>query len=307
MHRIRAGIIRGGPSSEYDVSLKTGANILKHLPPDKFSVRDIFIDKNGVWYMHGIPSTPHEVLNHLDVVINGLHGHYGEDGKIQQIFEQHGIPFTGSGSFASAIGMNKKLAKDIYKKEGIKTPEARLIESLSDISKEAHKIFQTFSPPMVVKPNRGGSSHGMTIAKDFTAFDEAVRKAYEHSGSVLVEEFINGKEANCAVVDNYRGQDFYTPPPIEVRGNEHFSPGVFTEKEKAEISDMAIKAHKALGLKHYSSSDFIIHPKRGIFILETDAQPALTEESLLPKALRSVGASLSHFLEHIVDLALNKK
>jgi len=307
MHRIRAGIIRGGPSHEYDISLKTGANILKHLPADKFSVRDIYIDKKGVWYMHGIPSTPHEVLNHLDVVINGLHGNYGEDGKIQHIFETHGIPFTGSGSFASAIGLNKNLAKEVYRKEGLKTPQSKLIESLADVSKEAHKIFQTFSPPMVVKPTYGGSSIGTSIAKDFTAFDEAVKKAYEHSASVLVEEFIGGREASCVVVENYRNQDFYTPPPVEVKGGDHVSPGMFTEKEKADISDMAIHAHKSLGLKQYSSSDFIIHPKRGIFILETDSQPAMTDESILPKALRSVGASLSHFLEHIVDLALNRK
>jgi D-alanine-D-alanine ligase len=307
MHRIRAGIIRGGPSHEYDISLKTGANILTHLPADKFSVRDIYIDKNGVWYMHGIPSTPHEVLNHLDVVINGLHGNYGEDGKIQHIFETHGIPFTGSGSFASAMGMNKNLTKEIYKKEGLKSPQSRLIESLSDVSKEAHKIFQAFSPPMVVKPTYGGSSIGMTIAKNFSDFDNAVRKAYEHSASVMVEEYINGREASCVVVEDYRDQKFYTPPLVEVKDGNHISPGVFSDKEKADISSMAIKAHKALGLSQYSSSDFIIHPKRGIFILETDSQPAMTEESILPKALRSVGASLSHFLDHIVGLALNRK
>lgn len=321
MHKIRVGVIRGGPSNEYDVSLKTGATVLNNLP-EKYHVRDILIDRSGVWYMNGLPVTPHETLTHIDVAFNALHGNYGEDGKIQHIFESHGIPFTGSGSFASALGMNKYLSKEIYKKEKIKTPQSKLIESLAEVSKEAHKIFRAFPLPVVIKPISSGSSVGVTIVKDFSSFEKAVRDAFEHSEAVLVEEFIKGREATCGVIDNFRDQKHYALPPIEIRphGDTFFDyaakyqgksdeivPGNFSGAEKRELEALAIAAHKALGLRHYSRSDFIIHPKRGIFILETNTLPGLAQESLMPKALKAVGASISHFLDHIVQLAISKK
>jgi D-alanine-D-alanine ligase len=322
MHKIRVGVIRGGPSNEYDVSLKTGATVLKELSSDKYHTRDILIDRAGVWHMAGLPTTPHEALTHIDVAFNALHGHYGEDGKIQHIFETHGIPFTGSGSFASAIGMNKSMSKEVYKKEKLKTPASKLLNSLQDISKEVHKIFHTYPLPIIVKPVASGSSVGITLVKSFAQFEQAVKKAFEHGDTILIEEYIAGKEATCGVIDGYRDQKYYALPPVEIRphnGNfydyqakyqgksDKIVPGNFSYEEKKELERLAILAHKALGLRHYSRSDFIIHPKRGIFILETNTLPGLTNESSIPKALTSVGAPLHHFLDHIVELAISKK
>lgn len=308
MHKIRVGVLRGGPSREYESSLKTGSNVLNNLPADKYISRDILIDKNGNWFVHGLPTTPHEALTHIDVAFNALHGHFGEDGKIQHMFEVHGIPYTGSGSFASALGMNKDLTKQVYRKEGIKTPQSVLLDTLSDISKEAHKIFKSFPLPVVVKPIYGGSSHGISIVKDVKGLDEAIQKALEFSDTVMVEEYISGKEATCMVVDGYRDQEYYATPPVEIRpGFDALVPGNFFESEKREIEQLSVIAHKILGLRHYSRSDFIIHPKRGVFILETNTLPKLTEKSLMPTALKSVGASVSHFLDHIIQLAISGK
>lgn len=322
MHKIRVGVLRGGPSNEYEVSLKTGATILNNLSQETYHVRDIFIDRSGVWHVNGVPVKPHEALTHIDIAVNALHGNYGEDGKVQHIFETHGIPFTGSGSFASAMGMNKQFSKEIYRKEKIKTPQSLLLESLQNISVEAHKVFQKFPLPVIVKPVSSGSSVGVTIVKGFPDLEDAIKKAFEHSENVLIEEFIKGKEATCGVIDDFRDQEYYALPPIEIRPHENrffdyeakyqgksdeIVPGNFTEAEKREIERMAVEAHKALGLRHYSRSDFMIHPKRGVFILETNTLPGLTEESLIPKALHSVGASLSHFLDHIIGLAMRKK
>src|SRR3989344_4232954 len=304
MHKIRVGVLRGGPSSEYDVSLKSGATVLNNLSQDKYSVRDIFIDREGQWHTNGLPIMPHDALTHIDIAFNALHGQYGEDGKVQHILESHGVPFTGSGSFASALGMNKAMSKEKYKKEGLKIPQSRLLESLLDVSKEAHNLFSTFSPPIIVKPVSSGSSMGMALVKDFSDFGKAISNAFDHSNAVLIEEFIKGREATCGVIDDFRDQEYYALPPIEIKphGNALFDygakyegksdeicPGNFSESEKGEIEKMAIQAHKALGLRHYSRSDFIIHPKRGSFILETNTLPGLTEESLLPKALKAVG------------------
>lgn len=322
MHKIRVGVLRGGPSNEYEVSLQTGSTVLKNLSPERYSLRDIFIDRSGIWHVHGRPVLPHDALTHVDVAVNALHGYYGEDGKIQHILETHGIPFTGSGSFASAIGMNKRFSKDVYKKEKLKTPQSLLLDSLQDVSNAAHKVFQKFPLPVVVKPVSGGSSVGVNLVKGFPELEEAIARAFEHGESVLIEEFIKGIEATCGVIDGYREQDHYALPPIEIRPHgkgifdydakykgqsEEIVPGNFTIEEKREIERLAILAHKALEMRHYSRSDFIIHPKRGIFILETNSLPGLTEESLLPKALHSVGSSISHFLDHIIELAIRGK
>ncbi|MEK7184625.1 MAG: D-alanine--D-alanine ligase [Patescibacteria group bacterium] len=322
MHRIRIGVLRGGPSNEYDVSLKTGATVLNNLSHEKYNIKDILIDRNGLWHMQGVPRLPHDVLSNLDVVFNALHGEYGEDGKVQHILETHGIPYTGSNSFSSAIGMNKQMSKEVYKKNKIKTPGSILLDSLVDFSKNVHEIFRKFPLPMIIKPTTGGSSFGVELVHDYSYLDEAIKKAFEHSRTVLIEEYIKGKEATCGVIDDYRGKEFYTLPPIEIRphGNRIFDydakyagksdeivPGNFGMEEKSEIEELAIMAHRALGMRHYSRSDFIIHPSRGIFILETNSLPGLTKESLIPKALHAVGATISHFVDHVVGLALRGK
>src|SRR5690349_7121564 len=179
MHKIRVGVLRGGPSNEYEVSLQTGATVLNNLLQDKYNPRDIFIDKEGNWHMNGTQVKPHDALHNVDVVFNALHGHYGEDGKVQHILEIHGIPFTGSGSFASAVGMNKLLSKEVYRKEKIKTPQSRIIESVGKIKESIKDLFKAFPLPVIVKPVSSGSSVGITIVKDFPSFESAIRHAFE--------------------------------------------------------------------------------------------------------------------------------
>ena len=114
MEKIRVGVLRGGMSSEYDVSLKTGDSVLRHLPEDKYFPVDILVTKDGTWHIGGRPTDLPKVSRRVDVVFNALHGEYGEDGKVQRLIECFGIPFTGSGSIPSAIGMNKALSKEVF-------------------------------------------------------------------------------------------------------------------------------------------------------------------------------------------------
>src|SRR3989344_3443177 len=106
MHRVQVAVLRGGPSSEHEASLKTGEVAMKHIPQDIYEVQDIFISRDGIWHKQGFPISSTDVISRSDVIFNALHGQYGEDGKVQHILEVHGIPFTGSGSIASALGMN---------------------------------------------------------------------------------------------------------------------------------------------------------------------------------------------------------
>lgn len=324
MHKVRVGVLRGGPSSEYDVSLKTGATVMRHLP-DHYYTEDIVISRDGLWHKDGLEISPHHVLSHVDVVFNALHGHYGEDGKIQHLLETHHIPFTGSGSIASALGMNKALSKEVFVKEGIKTPQCFVLTHSPEEfdEEELLQLFRTFSPPVVVKPVSGGSSVGMSLVKIFSVFKDALTHAFSHSDKVMIEEYIPGIEATVGVVEKYRDKDLYALPPIEIRPHagrsfydyeakyqgmsDKIVPGNFSHKDKQELEGLAQKVHEILGLRHYSRTDFIVSPRRGIYVLEVNTLPGFTDESSIPKALHAVGASMSHFLDHVVQLALGRK
>jgi len=323
MSKIRVGVLRGGPSNEYEISLKTGSAVLKNLSEEKYQTSDIVISSEGIWYKNGIPITPHHVISHLDVIFNALHGSYGEDGKVQHILEMHRIPFTGSGSFSSAIGMNKVFTKEVFKREGIKTPESRTVKKSDKIgNNDLVLLFRTFSPPFVVKPVSSGSSQGISLVNNFSSFELALHRAFEFSDDILMEEYIKGIESSVGVIDGYRDHEIYVLPPVEIRLkeksffdydakynglSEEIVPGNFSQEQKVELGDLARKVHKALGLCHYSRTDFIVTPRRGIFVLETNTLPGLTPESLFPKALNAVGSSLSHFIDHCIGLAIHGK
>ena len=156
MSKIRVGVLRGGPSSEYDISLQTGSTVLKGLAhqkfEDKYHLYDIYIAKDGTWHMHGVPITPAHAVGHVDVFFNALHGQYGEDGKVQQTLDDYHARYTGSGVLASAVGMNKALTKSIFKNHGIKTPQyivfenndAEIQRNPDTLARYAETIFRSF-------------------------------------------------------------------------------------------------------------------------------------------------------------------
>jgi D-alanine-D-alanine ligase len=344
MSTIRVGVLRGGPSGEYDVSLKTGAAVLAGLAhpkfEDKYQLHDIFIDKAGTWHMYGAPVTPAQATGRIDVFFNAMHGHYGEDGKVQKILDDYRARYTGSGVLASAVSMNKALAKNLFKNHGIKTPYHIVLENKDGeiernpgvLARHAMTIFNSFPMPAVIKPASAGSSIGISVARDFASLEPALREAFRHDDTVVVEEFISGVEATVGVLENFRGEELYVFPAIEIRpkggffdhaakygndgekneeGNtllaEEIVPGNFTPERKAELARLAQEVHRALGLRHYSRTDFIVAPRRGVYVLEANTLPGLTAASLMPKAAASVGASMPDFLDHLVTLAYEGK
>ena len=324
-HLIRVGVLRGGPSSEYEVSLQTGGSVLRALRekfPDKYQAHDILIDKQGNWHIDGMPIVPVDLSRRLDVAFNALHGSYGEDGTVQHIFETHGLPFTGSGSLASAVGMNKTLSRKAFKSHGIKVAVGKEISSkeiLKDVTSAASEIFNTFPMPAVVKPVSAGSSVGVSIVQTKQELEKALVEAAKHGASVLIEEFIKGTEVTVGVIDGFRDEELYVLPVVEIRPmtaffdyeakyagkSEEIVPAHISHETKVKLSELAKKAHQALGLRHYSRSDFIISPRRGIYILETNTLPGLTQESLVPKALRAVGSDVHELVDHLIRRALS--
>lgn len=320
IHRI--AVLRGGPSSEYDISLKTGRAVINALK-DQHKVTDITIDKSGRWYKGGIEFSPVVALRDIDVVFNAMHGEYGEDGKVQQILQSINKPFTGPKILGAALAMHKGRAKEIFKEHGLKTPKYFVIKRNDDVEKTAFEIFRSMQMPVIVKPLDRGSSVGISIARDFESLVDTITSLFVYTDKLMIEEYITGKEGTVGVVEKFRDQDVYALLPIEIITPAHkdffdyeckydgstqkLCPGSFSREESLAMQEAAIKAHKALGLRHYSRTDFIVHPKRGIFVLETNALPGLTSESLLPRALEPIGSSYQEFLNHVINIAIDER
>jgi len=321
MTKLNIGVIRGGPSSEYEVSLKTGENIIKYLPRDRYRVFDIFLSKKGQWHMDGIESSPDKIFRAIDVAFNALHGEFGEDGGLQRIMDTYGVAYTGSESWASMIAMNKILAKESFRDGDIKTPNGMSVRKTEDINNAAFNIVKKIGPPWIVKPAKRGSSVGVSAVSNFDGLIKGIEYALKYDNIVLVEKKIIGREATCGILENFRGEDYYAFPVVEIvpPTNAHFfdyevkyngktqeiCPGRFDMKTKLQIQETAKRAHRILGCRHYSRSDFIV-ARDGIYLLETNTLPGMTSESLLPKAASAIGLEFSGLLEHLITLAKRK-
>lgn len=327
MSRPRVGILRGGPSSEYDVSLKTGGAVLQHLDQDRFIPVDLLVDKEGRWHTRGLEMSIPQALRNVDVVFNAMHGEFGEDGAVQKILETHKVPYTGSGPLVSAVCMNKFMTKrhlEPYAEGlGLKLARHHVLDAISLQGHDLVRLFDSFAPSAVVKPLTCGSSVGVTIAYSYFEFKEGVIRALTHAPKVLVEEYITGREATVGVLEGYRGQELYPLLPIEIippseasffdyeakyhsTETREICPGNFSSDTKRKLEEFTQQVHRLLHLRHYSRSDYIVAPQ-GIYFLEVNTLPGLTPASLVPKALKAVGCSFQEFLTHLVGLALQRR
>lgn len=314
------GVLRGGTSSEYDLSLKTGAAVLDALEKTNHNTRDIFIDKAGVWHSRGVPIEPARAVHQVDVVLNGLHGGIGEDGTVQRILSRAGVPFTGSSALPAALSLNKIQAREHFRRAGLRIPRGAAFSYASGLSANqmAHAVFDMFGPPYIVKPAREGASFGIAVAPTVIELPVVLAITLDAHDGVVVEEFVRGEEATVGIIENFRGEDLYALPPAHVEfpdthAHIHFdhhhagslrynAPSHFSFSEKQALADTARAAHRALGLSHFSRSDFILAP-RGPYLLEVNAIPGLYAEAALPHMLESVGSSVPEFLTHSLALA----
>jgi len=337
MSRIRVGVLRGGPSVEHEVSIKTGENVLRYLPKDKYEGVDIVLQKDGQCLFNNSPQYFQKANYLVDVVFNALHGYFGEDGKVQQILNNLNLPYTGSGALSSSIAMNKVLSRDIFAKSGLKIPRAIVVKEDEPLDEAAGKIFRTMNPFWVVKPASGGSSIGVTIARNFPELVEALENAFRLDSTVIVEEYIKGREVTCGVLENFRDEEHYVLPVIEIippaernffdyeckydGSTSEICPVPLDFQLKKEIEDIARQAHRVLGCANYSRTDMIVSPRpstsfdsaqdkslgtSGVYLLEINTLPGLTSESLLPKSAEAVGCNFPQLLDHIIELALNR-
>ena len=320
---LRVGVLMGGPSSEHDVSLDTGQNVIENLDKTKYLPVAVKISKMGKWFLGGKPTNQSDALRGNDVIFNALHGTFGEDGKVQAILEHAGIKYTGSGIAGSAIAMDKFHSREIFKLAGLNTPKTLKFKRgenyMARVSFFVNKIVKL---PVVVKPCSNGSSVGVQIVDDSLKLEKAIVSAFKTDRYVLIEEFINGRELTCGVLENFNNETVAALPVTEiipVKNHKFFNydakyktghsnettPAPLDDTLTKKAQDIAVRTHQVLGCGGYSRTDMILKNGNGtIYVLETNTLPGLTKNSLLPKAAQTAGLTLTQLLDRIIESSL---
>jgi D-alanine-D-alanine ligase len=300
--------------------MSTGTGVINALKKLGYNVSDITVSKKEEWLVNGMVKKPEIALMTTDVVFIAMHGAYGEDGTIQRICERLQIPFTGSNSFPSSLAFNKDTTKRALLSHNVKTPKhVKITEKMiDDIDALTYLIKNSFGPEYVLKPTSSGSSHGIMMVDNTSALGNAIAQMAESASEFMIEERIRGREATCALLENFREQALYVLPAIEIIppiSHDFFAedikytgattelvPGRFSFSEKSDIAEAAAIVHTALGLTQYSRSDFMIRAGE-VFFLEVNTLPGLTPNSLFPKAAEAVGLSFDGLIDHLVKTA----
>ncbi len=258
----------------------------------------------------------------IDVAFLALHGKYGEDGTIQGFLELTGTPYTGSGVLASALAMDKVMAKRVLAAEGIPVPRGVHLTS-ADLAHEGAAALARANAvlPAVVKPSKQGSSVGMSLVDSPAAMEAAVRLALQHDDEVLVEERVFGTEITVGVLGKVGRIELEALPVVEIVPRREFfdyqakydpaqceeiCPARISDEATREAQSLAMRAHRALACRGYSRTDLILGPK-GPVVLEVNTLPGMTMNSLLPKAAAAAGISFAELLHRIVSLALEPR
>jgi D-alanine-D-alanine ligase len=317
---IRVGVIRGGVNNEYDMSLATGAHVLDSLRndmmKDKYQAIDLFIDKEGMLHCKGLPMSIDKLHDKVDIVFNALHGSFGQDGKLQQILDHWQIPYTGSGIFPHSMGYNRRLARERFNSLDIQTPQHILLPLYQvDFDgpvdeyaiNKAKMVWNKMPAPWVVKPIMGNDM-GIHVCKTFDDLVRAIRDGVAHGVGLIIEEMITGREAHVGVINNFRKQNIYTLPAVEVRADgRHVYPGKFTNGEKEELASLTALIHQEFHLDNYSNVKFIVHPVKGIYAINVNTLPSLAEGGIWHKSIDSVGSTMPEFIDHVLQAVLRNK
>lgn len=288
----RVAVLMGGPSSEREVSLRSGAAISSALRGLGYDVRDV-----------DVVSTRVELPDDAEVAFIALHGTFGEDGTLQAQLEERGLPYTASGVAASRMAFDKIASKQLFDRHGIPTPRWEVL---------ANGRSPSLPLPVVVKPPREGSSVGVTIVREETQWPAAAETVARMGQEVLVEEFIEGRELTVGIVG---GQVL---PVIEIRPHsgaydyrskytqgetDYLAPAPISEPATKVCQKFAIEVFRALGCRGMGRVDIRLTPDDRPFVLELNTIPGFTETSLLPKAARCAGIEFPELCERILNLA----
>jgi D-alanine-D-alanine ligase len=291
----KVAVLLGGPGSEREVSLRSGAAVARALQALGAIVEEVDVrDPNF--------SLPPDV----DLAYNMIHGTFGEDGQIQKILEQRGVPYTGEGIRGSVLAFDKILSKTRFDEQGVPTGRWHVITD-----GEPPRL----DPPFVVKAPRQGSSVGVHIIKDAAGLPAALEDCFRFGEEVLVEEFFPGRELTVGilgdealpVIEIVPREGFYDYQHKYTKGaSEYFVPAEIGDEATKAVQHAALSAKRALRLEVYSRVDVLLAPNGRLNVLEINTIPGMTETSLLPKAAAVAGLDFPALCERIASLSLQR-
>ncbi len=300
----KVAVLYGGRSTERDVSLRTGKACADALVAKGLDVTLVDVDRD-------LPERLRAAR--IDVAFNALHGRWGEDGCVQGLLEAMGIPYTGSGVLASALGMDKVVSKAMFKALGLPVIDYRVFPQAKAGAIGVADL--PFGIPCVVKPAGEGSSVGVHLVKDPAKLREACLDAATFKGDVIVERYLKGTEVNVAVLDGKAlgaieiepANEFYDYAAKYTAGTTKYHyPARIPEAHVRRVLDAAEVAHRGLGCAGVTRVDFIVAPDGTPFILEINTLPGMTATSLVPKIAAGLGIAFPDLCERILDGAALK-
>ncbi|GAM09509.1 D-alanine--D-alanine ligase [Geobacter sp. OR-1] len=302
MKKKKIGVLMGGMSAERDVSLKSGA-----------AVHGALIERgyNSVALDVGRDISARLAAERVEVAFICLHGRLGEDGTIQGLLEVMGIPYTGSGVLASALAMNKTVAKVVFAANGLTVAPYVVLRGSDTFNAE----YAGFGLPLVVKPSQEGSSVGVSIVRKSEELPAALAEAFRYDAEILVEQYIKGREIQVAILaDRALGaieivpkREFYDFEAKYTAGMaEHICPAPLAPALYEKVLRQGELAHRALGCDGYSRVDFLVTEQGECFLLEVNTLPGMTALSLMPEIAQSAGYGFADLVEEIVCSAALK-
>ena len=338
--KLRVGIIMGGMSSEKEVSLESGRNIFTKISREKYDPIPVFMDSRGGFWEIPIKllmrnstsdievdlaqeavSIPYEKLKHMvDFVYLGLHGKYGEDGCSQGLLELLGIPYTGSGVLASALGADKYTSRNILAMGGIDVPKTIQVTRKEWDNEKKNSIFERIEKrigfPCVVKPTREGCSTAVKNVVSKEGIPDAITFAFQWDNTVLVEEFIDGTEITCGVIGNDEPIPLTPSETIPTKDilsledkflygqGENKTPARLSDETLKKIQDVAVQTFRALGLKVYARIDMFLRRDGQVAVLESNTLPGMTPSTVLFHQAAASGIDQSGLIDRICELSL---
>lgn len=322
----KVAIIMGGYSSEYQISLISGNVVSQQLDRTKYIPYKIHILKDKWVYVdehdkeftidkNNFSTTVNGEKITFDVVFNAIHGTPGEDGLMQAYLQLLNIPQTSCDFYQAALTFNKRDLLSVLKPYGIKTAISYLLNLGDVINKD--EIVKRVGLPCFVKPNRSGSSFGISMVKEIENLETAIEKAFKEDNEIIIEGYLKGTEVSVGVI-NYKGEIIVLPITEIVSENDFFdyeakyqgksqeiTPARITETEKAKVEETAKRVYKILNMTGFSRSEFILVDGEP-FMLEMNTIPGLTTESILPQQAKAANISLPELFENAIELALKK-
>jgi D-alanine-D-alanine ligase len=349
--KIRVGILFGGKSAEHEVSLQSAKNVADAIDKEKYEVILVGIDKTGKWLLPNqskfllnendpklvrlnkeneidtalIPQGGGNLINldgegvtpTLDVVFPILHGPFGEDGTVQGLLKLAGIPFVGAGVLGSAVGMDKDVMKRLLRDAGIPISKFLVFEKEDDIDFEF--VSKGLGLPIFVKPANMGSSVGVGKVNNHEEFEAVVNEAFLFDTKIILEEFVDGRELECAVLGNQKpeasivgevtpNQDFYSYDAkyIDENGAELNIPAKIDGETMKQVQELAIKTFKTLSCEGLGRVDCFLTKDGGLVMNEINTIPGFTKISMYPQLWEASGISYSDLIDRLITLAIER-